>query len=76
MIFIVSEWCSADQQAHHKVIVVLLLLVFLINCFIEAIGSGYIEWVNLVSYIYTYSRILNRRRAGNKRRAWKICQKE
>ena len=24
----------------------------------------------------TYSRVLNRRRAGNNRRAWKICQKE
>ena len=24
----------------------------------------------------TYSRVWNRRRAGNNRRAWKICQKE
>ena len=32
--------------------------------------------VELAQLKFTYSRVRNRRRAGNKRRAWKIWQKE
>ena len=44
---------------------VLEITIFSLKMFLTAI------------FLYTdYSGVWNRRRAGNKRRAWKICQKE
>ena len=42
------------------------LAFFIIDC----------DWSKLGAFLRKYFRVWNRSRAGNNRRAWKICQKE